>query len=369
MVETPSQLMQEVARRIRGLRLQRDLSARELADRCVAAGAPSLTRSTIAKIESGNRRFITLDEMAALAQALEVSPDVFLQPAAEAGQLSQGSHASAARSPDPLAAPAARALAPGIRPSADPASLSEELHALHRGRGVQAADLEVRLGPHLRELAERQPGSHVDLRTALTAALIPCIDILSPDLRLAALASLALSAQTERIPFFRERVSWLGEQLGREYRTALRRIDAAEQMLAEVIARELSRRSSSATAPYDWYLDELRALLRLDTPHARGIRHRRVIATTDGLSEVRAWLDVPNTSGRHPGLMGEIMYGGRLIRREHPSASRYQFIVQLPSPFRPGRHTSTGSCCAYLQAIACVLIISSALNAGATCST
>lgn len=78
---SPSRLMSEVARCIRELRRQYALSARELSERCVAAGAPSLTRSTIAKIESGVRRFVTLDEAAALAQALGVAPHELLRSA------------------------------------------------------------------------------------------------------------------------------------------------------------------------------------------------------------------------------------------------------------------------------------------------
>ena len=68
----PPQVTAEVATRVKALRRQLRLSAREVAERCAAAGAPSLTRSTIAKIESGVRQSVTVDELAALAQALGV---------------------------------------------------------------------------------------------------------------------------------------------------------------------------------------------------------------------------------------------------------------------------------------------------------
>ena len=62
------------AQRVRQLRLNRGWSARELAEACARQGASSLTRSTIAKIESGGRR-LTVGEAAILAQVLDVTPN------------------------------------------------------------------------------------------------------------------------------------------------------------------------------------------------------------------------------------------------------------------------------------------------------
>src|SRR5262249_49456016 len=47
-------------------------SAQRLAQECAYAGVPSLTRSTLAKIESGVRKSVTTDELVALARALRV---------------------------------------------------------------------------------------------------------------------------------------------------------------------------------------------------------------------------------------------------------------------------------------------------------
>ena len=55
----------QVADRIRSLRSERRWSARQLADECARTGMSSLTRSTIAKIESGVRKSITVDELGA----------------------------------------------------------------------------------------------------------------------------------------------------------------------------------------------------------------------------------------------------------------------------------------------------------------
>ena len=63
-----------VADSVRRLRAQRRWSARQLAEHCARAGASSLTRGTIAKIESSRRKHVTADELAVLAQVLQVSP-------------------------------------------------------------------------------------------------------------------------------------------------------------------------------------------------------------------------------------------------------------------------------------------------------
>lgn len=67
-----------VAARVRALRHARGWSAERLAAACVDAGYQSLTRSTIAKIESGVRKNITVEEIAGLANALGTTPTQLL---------------------------------------------------------------------------------------------------------------------------------------------------------------------------------------------------------------------------------------------------------------------------------------------------
>lgn len=62
------------AKRLRELRNQQGLSAQALADRCTPT-CPTLTRGTIAKIESGGRQKLSLEELDTLAHALDVHPD------------------------------------------------------------------------------------------------------------------------------------------------------------------------------------------------------------------------------------------------------------------------------------------------------
>jgi hypothetical protein len=108
--------------------------------------------------------------------------------------------------------------------------------------------------------------------------------------------------------------------------------------LAEEVAKELlRRRGRTVTAPNGWYLDESAVMLRLDTPTPESHERRRIVSTRADLAEVMAWLDVPRDPGQpRMKLEAEIVYGGRLLRREEPARSRFQFYVQLPKPLQPG---------------------------------
>ncbi len=78
------EVTRHVAARMRQLRQQRGWSALQLADACTQEGFASLTRSTIAKIESGVRQSITAEEIAVLARVFGVTPtDLMPTPAAD----------------------------------------------------------------------------------------------------------------------------------------------------------------------------------------------------------------------------------------------------------------------------------------------
>lgn len=76
-----------VAERVRRLRQQHGWTAQQLADMCADAGLPSLTRGTIAKIESGVRQSVSADELGVLANVLGVTATELLTPDLEADEL------------------------------------------------------------------------------------------------------------------------------------------------------------------------------------------------------------------------------------------------------------------------------------------
>jgi len=216
--------------------------------------------------------------------------------------------------------------------SAEP--IRAEIRALRKGRGVRAGNVEDLLGDSLRELVARTGA-------VLIEELDSCAAELPEDLRTSVRASLGLAGETKDMPHFKDRVSWLAARLERDERTALRRIDDAERLLAREIAVELNRRN--ANAPMGWYVDELRTLVRMDVASPEFHEHRRIVALQNGLREVQAWMDVPPHDGRsRPALDGEVLYGGRIVRREQPTRSQFRFAIRFPEPLLAGQSHEYG---------------------------
>jgi len=220
--------------------------------------------------------------------------------------------------------------------------VAKEIGQLHKGRGLQAGDLDSRLGPLLSELAGTAEAAA--RRQSLIAEVKRCAGQLLGDYRTAIGASLAMSAETVDEPLFTKRASWLAERIDRDTRTALRRIREAEWRLAELIAAELRRRRArTPVAPDGWYVAELRTVMRLDGDVIVSEQDRRIVSTREDLTEVMAWLDLPSDTNQ-PGaeLRAEIRYGGHLLRKEQPSGSRFTLMVQLPKPLQPGEEHRYG---------------------------
>lgn len=116
-------------------------------------------------------------------------------------------------------------------------------------------------------------------------------------------------------------------------------------LTAQVRARTASAaRQKNGTVPgsQGWYLGEFRAVLRMDAPTPEAHERRRIVATRDGLTEVMAWLDVPRKAGLpRPALAVEVLFGGRLVRREQIN-NRFHLMIQLPTPLRRGEEHEYG---------------------------
>lgn len=95
-MNAPQSASEIVAGRVQELRKRRGMTAKDLAERCRQMGAPSVTASVIANIESGRpdehgrrRRNVTLEEWLILAQALHVAPIHLLVPVDSETELMQ----------------------------------------------------------------------------------------------------------------------------------------------------------------------------------------------------------------------------------------------------------------------------------------
>lgn len=67
-----------VGARIRALRTERGWSARELAERCAAAGMDVISRSAVSKLETGQRKHLKAEEARVLAEIFGVTTDYLL---------------------------------------------------------------------------------------------------------------------------------------------------------------------------------------------------------------------------------------------------------------------------------------------------
>lgn len=231
------------------------------------------------------------------------------------------------------------------------AALAGELQALRRGRGLRG-DVTGRIGPFLHELATGaapQPpagamaatGSDAArLRAAVAGQLASLTRRLPEDLALAILAALALHEDTRNMRTYESRRQWLAERIDRVPRTAERRIDSAQELLAQEIAAELANRRARPPSVADeeqWYVERFTALLLLDGKHPEAIERRVIRASVDGLAEVTIALDVPVEAGqpRFP-LNLEAVSGGDLDVVEDTAPTRTRYVIRLPRPLRAG---------------------------------
>lgn len=77
-----------IAQRVKDLRKRQKLTAEQLADRMREVGVP-FDKTVIANLETGRRRFVTVQELLALAYVLSVAPVHLLVPPLDAAESDQ----------------------------------------------------------------------------------------------------------------------------------------------------------------------------------------------------------------------------------------------------------------------------------------
>ncbi|WP_214404714.1 hypothetical protein [Pseudonocardia lacus] len=222
----------------------------------------------------------------------------------------------------------------------EPHELAHELTELRRGRGIDATDAHRRVGPQLRRLCgiddEDQP---TVVRRKLVLLLGSVLDRLPADLRLAAASALGLHEEATG-QFLDRRVAWLAERLDRDARTARRRIDQAFAALAQHLAeRPAAARSDLLKSAPGWYVQELRALLRLDVDPPQLFEERRVVSTVEELDELELAFSAPRRAdvAGTGAIEVAVLYGGEIVERSDVSSSHTRFVLRLPGPLRVGQ--------------------------------
>jgi len=223
--------------------------------------------------------------------------------------------------------------------------ICREVGKLRKGSGVWSSTRGTRVGPSLRQLAGGFPGATTVDWSRLLARLETCAARLADEPKMAALVGLNMWPPAAKEPSqFEDRLHWLGQKMNCSARTARRRVNEAHEQLAAEIERELTGAARSAAGPPSgWILRELSTRLRLDVPQPVAYEDRRIVATAEGLSEIKAWWDFPAGPAGSPQIIADVSYGGRLVRREEGTAGDHQAVfIELPRPLRSGEEYQFG---------------------------
>ncbi|TDV51058.1 hypothetical protein [Actinophytocola oryzae] len=211
------------------------------------------------------------------------------------------------------------------------AELVSDLKALRKGRGLYVNNVGERVGPKLRDLCgvteQDGPG---EIRLRVAQRLEHLAVELPDDLRMAALAAFGMIPAARR-PLYQERVSWFAERIGRDPRTARRRIDDAIHQLAQLAFTPLRLRSGAEQA-VGWHTLESRVILLLDGPMPEALETHRIMAAQDNLRELEV---------APPFAQASVMYGGTLrngvlvLASPLMAGQSCEFAIRSRNPVRP----------------------------------
>ncbi len=216
--------------------------------------------------------------------------------------------------------------------------LLDELKKLRKGRGIFAVDIERRVGPTLRGVAGiNSDDGPAEVRNKIARRLHNLVRALPDDLRLAALTAFAIASDA-RQPLYKDRVALTASRIGRDPRTARRRMDDAIVQLAQVAsARPDQPAGFVAPATTDWYFAELVVSLILDRDRPEIIERGRVVAEADDVTEVSLHADrmLGYPVADHVIVDREVSYGGSLDK--HRPADRERTPLVLARRLARGR--------------------------------
>lgn len=212
------------------------------------------------------------------------------------------------------------------------AELISDLKALRKGRGLYVNNVGERVGHTLRDLCgvteQDGPG---EIRFRVAQRLEHLAVDLPDDLRVAVLAAFGM-IPAARHPLYQERVSWIAQRIGRDPRTARRRIDDAIHQLAQLAVTPLRIRNATEPATVGWHTATTRVFLTLEGPAPEAIEHHRIVAAQDNLREV----ELATVFGQTAVLNGGTLRGGTLVLPTPlPAGESHDFWVRSRNPVRP----------------------------------
>jgi hypothetical protein len=212
------------------------------------------------------------------------------------------------------------------------AELVSDLKALRKGRGLYVNNVGERVGHTLRDLCgvtEKDGPGEIRFRVAQRLEHL-AVD-LPDDLRVAVLAAFGM-IPAARHPLYQERVSWIAQRIGRDPRTARRRIDDAIHQLAQLAFTPLRARIGAEPAAAGWHTQTTRVFLTMEGPAPEAIEHHRIIALQNDLREV----ELASVFGQTAVLNGGTLRGATLVLPTPlPAGESHDFWVRSRNPVRP----------------------------------
>jgi hypothetical protein len=212
------------------------------------------------------------------------------------------------------------------------AELVSDLKALRKGRGLYVNNISERVGDTLRDLCgvtEQDGPGEIRVRVAQRLALLA--GDLPEDLRKAVLAAFGMIPDA-RHPLYQERVGWIAQQIGRDPRTARRRIDDGIHQLAQLACTPLRLRTIADRSTVGWHTAETRVILTLDGLVPEATEHHRIVAAQDNLREV----DLSVAFGKPAVMYGGTLCGTCLVLPAPLMAGQFHdFAVRSKNPVRP----------------------------------
>lgn len=212
------------------------------------------------------------------------------------------------------------------------AELVSDLKALRKGRGLYVNNIGDRVGHRLRDVCgvteQDGPG---EIRVRVAQRLAHLAGDLPDDLRKAVLAAFGMIPDA-RHPLYQERVGWIAQQIGRDPRTARRRIDDGIHQLAQLACTPLRLRPQGEPPTTGWHTVEARVILTLDGAVPEAIEHYRIVAAQDNLREV----DLASAFAQPAVMYGGTQRGAVLVLPEPlMSGQHHDFVVRSRNPVRP----------------------------------
>lgn len=218
--------------------------------------------------------------------------------------------------------------------------LLEELVRLRKGRGVNSVRLQEDVGPELRAACgiapDASPGA---VRDQLVRALEQWAERLPTDAAVAARAALALHPAAQQ-RFVAERTRWLAEHIGRDDRTARRRMDEALKLMAQHAGTPVAAPTTGGPPTGQHYIAEHWVLVRLDRPAPETLERQVIVSHVAGFDEIDTVFSLPRQVPSRPDpreLHMEVLYGAVLIDQVQETHSRFRYRLRLSSEVDAGR--------------------------------